>query len=189
MDLKPITDWDAFVQMSQRCAEQGTVLVYGEFTDQLMQLVRQSIHTIVAAGFPHITLRINSMGGDDDAYRGIVGALYEAELVTTGVVEGVAESNAAFLLEKLSNRYMRPGTSLMFHYGGTELDNQELAAILDGENWVLEKLRMFFLGEFPEIVKRSRGKISLKLLKEICRQERRLEAQQALTLGLIDKIV
>lgn len=94
-----------------------TVFLLGEVNEAMVDRVVCALHVI--RGPKPIHFYIHSEGGHDDDCRAIIGAMLAHSAPIHGHVIGIAESAAAWILQKCEWRIMYPHSSIMLHMGAS----------------------------------------------------------------------
>lgn len=182
-----IRDWKNLREQSLRLANEGYLLIYGDFCSELEEIVLECIDVVKQKGHKKAVVLINSTGGANSCYNAIKGALVASGLRTVGYVLGYALSNAFLTLQLCEKRFAIESADLLFHWGWYKLGNQELASIVAGKTWVLEHVISVQMVE-TEMVSKRTG-IPVKTLMEYALYNRHFTANEGLKLKMIDEIV
>lgn len=182
-----IKDWKSYREQALRMAEDGYILVFGEFCPELEEIVIDSLFLAKSKGKKQVTLLINSFGGKNSAYNSIKGAMTVSGLKFVGIVLGYAKSNAFHLLQLCHKRIALKITTLMFHWGSYQFNNSEISATRRGETWPLDLMIQCELLE-AECVSKRTG-MPLEKLIEYAEQERNFTGADAVKVGFVDELI
>ena len=182
-----IKDWKVFRDMALEHAKTGVIPVYGEFCIELEEVVVECIWLAQKSGHKKVTLLINSNGGINDCFTSIWAAMIQSGIEFTGLVTARARSNGFRLLQVCKFRKALSNADVMFHWGQYRLDNGEIAAIIAGQDWILERVRNGRMTMLQEV--NARTGIPVSDLTQYALYERNFSAEDALKIGFIDEIV
>lgn len=156
--------------------------------DSLNQIIL-GIHLI--GGDQNITLLLNSGGGDLSAGLGIYDALRECTGTITGRVVGEACSAACILLQACDIREASPNSTIMHHVGEASIDTHAENFRLFSEFYKrqLDKVDEIMLNRI-NYTRTTRGdkELTMKKWKDINRFDSWLFPEEAVELGLLDRI-
>ena len=183
-----IKDWNAYADIAFQLLERvGMIPVFGEFKEELEEVVVDCVAKARLKGRKQITFIINSNGGSNDTLTSMRGITILAGLKTVGIVIARARSNGFRLLQLCEKRLAIPGANLMFHWGSCSLGNADISALMDGQDWPIEHIKRVRFAYASEIA--ARTGISLEALMQYANYERQFTAEQALEVGLLDEII
>lgn len=134
-----------------------------------------------------ITIILNSPGGD--VYHGL--AIYDAIKAcknhVTIIVYGMAMSMGAWVLQAADDRIVAPNSRVMIHYGNTSHEGHSKSALIwaKEEERVNKKMEDIFLEKILE----KKPVFTRKELQELLNFDTVLTAEEAVDLGLADKIL
>lgn len=134
-----------------------------------------------------IHILMNNMGGDE--YHGL--AIYDVIATSpchvTITVYGSAMSMGSWILQAADERVMAQNATLMLHYGawGYE-DHVKYFRILAKEG---ERLNALMEETYLERIRQVDKKFPLRKMRKMLEDETYMTAQEALELGLIDKVL
>ena len=182
-----ITEWPEFRKMALDLSEDGYIPIFGEFNEQLEEVVIQCILLARKKDKDNITLLINSNGGFNVIYAAIKSAMIESGIEFTGLVSGKAYSNGFNILQQCNRKLAVHESLIMFHWGRQYLNNNELAAIVSGETWPIDnaKREVMYIAEQAS----DRSGVPIEKLIEFALYERYFSAEEALRLNFIDEII
>jgi ATP-dependent protease ClpP protease subunit len=182
-----IIDYVKFRENAVAMVDDGYIPIFGEFNDQMSEIVNECIWKAKKGGKKEVTLLIDSNGGNNNAFNSIRATMIESGITYRGLVLGRAYSNGFNILQACHTREALSGANLMFHWGSQTFNNAELTALIDGEAWVLEFAIERELQTMRMVAKRTG--ISEKELRKIAAQERYYPAKFALKANMIDRIL
>lgn len=165
-----------------------TIFVGGEVEEEMAEFFLKAMHLLIAAGHDPITIILNSTGGDE--YHGL--ALYDAVACcpasVTVLLYGNAMSMGSWIPQAADDRAMSPHCCMMLHYGswgGYELDSTHVKSM------ALENERLTKLMEdtYLQRIREKQPKFAVGRLRKMLSEEKYLTAEQALGLGLVDRIL
>lgn len=119
-----VKDWRTYREQALKLAEEGTIILYGEFCWEMEEIVLDALQVARAKGKKVATVLINSHGGKTNVYTTIKGAMALSGMKFTGIVIGIAASNGFMLLQTCHRRLAIPGSLIMFHWGSWDLLTQ-----------------------------------------------------------------
>lgn len=172
--------------------ENSHLFLYGEINPSTMLRLRISLQKmtemLMHKAFiydiepPAIKLHINSPGGELFAALAMSDVIKKNKVKVETIVEGCAMSAGTFLSIVGSKRLIYPNSLMMIHQistmaGGTAEDIQQ-----EHENCqtIMESIKKLYL---------DNTKMTKKQLETFLKKDQYLTAEQALKLGLVDKII
>ncbi|MBU0650087.1 ATP-dependent Clp protease proteolytic subunit [Patescibacteria group bacterium] len=168
----------------------GVIPISDEITTELSTIVSECALEAMLRRIKRLTVLIDSCGGNTNAGIGIANALSLIAangVEVTGLVLSRAFSSAFMILQSCQTRVACRGACLMMHWGQTRLQNDELNAIMKGEeDWVLAQIRDSRREMIAIFAKRSG--LEEEVLWRMCEQEMWLYPTRAKELNLIDRI-
>ncbi|MBP7118998.1 ATP-dependent Clp protease proteolytic subunit [Candidatus Woesebacteria bacterium] len=182
-----IVDYVKFRDNALLMAEDGYIPVFGEFNEPLAEIVGECIWKIKRSGKKEATLLIDSGGGKNVAFNTMRSTMIESGLTFRGLVLGRACSNGFNILQACHTRESVSGAYFMYHWGTAWLGNNELDALINGEQWVIDFVIEMEMNTMRFISERTG--IPIKELKTIAKQERYYPAKFALKANMIDRII
>lgn len=182
-----ILDWKQFRELAISLVDDGYILVFGKFCDELEQVVTECILSAQKKGKKQMTMLINSNGGTDTCFNGIKAAMMLTEIEFIGLVMSNAQSNAFRLLQHCHKRKAIRNAFLMWHWGNTGFGNGQIAAVMRGQDWPYKHMKAWRDASLQEIHERTG--VSIEELQEFADFERRFMATEALELNFIDEIL
>ena len=182
---------DEFIKGAREMARIGKIPVYGTFNSEMRDLVIECIGIASRSLLPQkkewCTLYIDSNGGWIDVLNSIRTAMLESGLKFRGVVQSRARSAGFILLQYCDWRVATVNTNLLVHYGGSGLGNEELTAIMEDHEYVVNYHKKRLEQMIKDIMERSG--VSQMKLHEFSRFERDILAQEALEMGFLDEVI
>lgn len=131
-----------------------------------------------------ITMYINSPGGSVSAGFAIYDTMQNIQAPVITIAFGMAASMAAFLLTagEKGHRYAMPNSTVMIHQPLGGAQGQATDIQIQAEHILKLKTKLYKI-----MAERSNKDIAF--FKEICERDKYLEPEEALEIGLIDKIL
>lgn len=165
-----------------------TIFVGGEVDQEMAEFFIKAMHLLTKQGAGPITVLTDNTGGDE--YHGL--AMYDAisccPWPVTFVMYGHAMSMGSWIPQAADDRVMSPNCSMMLHYGtsfGYEID----AMHVDSQSKEIERLTAKMFQTYLERIRQKHPKFSLQRLKAKVAKEAYLTAEEAVELGLADRIL
>jgi ATP-dependent protease ClpP protease subunit len=186
-EKKMILDWKQYRGIALSLVDDGYIPVFGDFCNELEEVVVECILAAQKKGKKEISLLINSNGGDDSCFNGIKTAMMLTDIEFTGLVMSRARSNGFRILQHCHKRKAISNANLLWHWGTVGLNNGEIAAIMDGQSWPMERIKVLRDTSLQEIFNRTG--VSIEKLMEYALYERDFMASEALELNFIDEIL
>ena len=131
----------------------------------------------------NITLIITCIGGKDEFAYALYDAISMCKNHVTGIVIGHAYSAASIFLQACDTRYMTPSAMLLIHFGSastTRETNKQFQSDVEFFKWSANRMYNIYA---------SKSKLSKAKIKALCDQDKYFNADEALEVGLIDKIL
>ncbi len=182
-----IKKWETYREEALKMAEEGYILIFGEFCPELEEIVMECLLIAMSKGKKQATLLINSFGGKNHAYNSIKGTMAVSGLKFTGIVLGYAMSNGFHILQLCHKRVATKTSTVMFHFGTAQFSNNEIAAVRRGETWPIDHMLQKEMLEAEAVSKRT--KVALKTLIGYAEQERDFTGQEAINAGFLDEVI
>jgi len=182
-----IMKWEEYLAMATKMTEEGYIPVFGPFETELEEIVVGCIFLAKSKGQKEITFLINSNGGKSDCFTAIKSAMIISKINFTGFVMSRARSNGFRLLQHCHKRVAVRNAELLFHWGHNPIGNSEIAALINGDKWVIEHIVTSSKATAQEVHERTG--IPLKTLYQYALYERPFTAEEALDLKMLDEIV
>jgi ATP-dependent Clp protease protease subunit len=129
-----------------------------------------------------IEIYMNSYGGDPYSMMYLYDAIQSCPCQVKFFGGGAIMSAATWIMAGCDERYLYPGTTIMIHNGSYSIDDR----FTDGEIRLAEEKR---LQDFLEHIYEKNSRMSKEFWQDVCKRDLYLTADEAITLGLADKIV
>ena len=167
-----------------RLLKDRIILLSGEITDSTANSIIAQILYLDSLGNEDINLYINSPGGSVSAGMAIYDTMNYVKSDVSTICLGMAASMGAFLLSsgKKGKRFALPNSEIMIHQplGGVEGQATEIKIVAEH---ILKTKR-----KLNEILSKNTGQ-NIKKIESDTERDHFLDAKEALTYGIIDKIV
>ena len=167
--------------------ERNIIDIRGEVDEKMALHVREALRRLVAHGSPDITVTITSGGGSVTIGLDIYDALRLYPGKKTGQVFGFARSIAAVILQACDLRQCARYAHLMLHHVTrrevsltTLRDKRKLQELV--EDMERNQTRIYSI-----LVSRSHQ--PLRVIKETCKKETEMTAEEAKEFGLVDEVI
>lgn len=108
---------DEFRNYALSHVKDGYIPVYGDFNDELAEIIIDCIQEAHQKGKEKMTFLIDSNGGWTDSCNAIIARMLHTQIEFTGLVMGKARSNGLRLLMHCKHRQAYRGSALLFHWG------------------------------------------------------------------------
>jgi ATP-dependent protease ClpP protease subunit len=180
-------DWKDYRLMALELLKTSYLPIWGEFNQEMEDILVECLTQAQIRKKKKIILLINSQGGWNKTYSALKGMMAGTGIEFTGIVVGQALSNAFNLLQLCAKRKAVPDATLMFHWGQQRLSNSELAALIAGETWPIQRATQAELLT-ADVVSQRTG-IPVEELKVWALHERSFLADEALRHNLIDEVL
>ncbi|KPJ97100.1 MAG: hypothetical protein AMJ55_00345 [Gammaproteobacteria bacterium SG8_15] len=162
-------------------------LFMGTETDEIMaESVIKGLAMLSTNDQP-IKILMNNLGGDEYHCLAIYDAIASCKAHVTIVAYGHAMSAGSWILQSADDRVLSPNATVMIHYGnwGYE-DHVKYFRVLNKE---MERLNTIMEETYLERIRAVNPKFSARRLKKMLEDEVYLSAQDAVELGLADRIL
>lgn len=167
-----------------RLLKDRIILMSGEINDAMAQTVVAQLLYLDSLNHDDISIYINSPGGVITSGFAIYDTMEFIQSDVSTVCIGMAASMAAFLLScgKKGKRYVLPNAEVMIHQplGGAEGQATEIKIAAEHILKCREKLN--------KILANNTGK-PLEVVEQDTERDHFLDAEEALSYGLVDKII
>lgn len=169
-------------------ASKGIILIHGEVNGEMVYRVRDGLLMMQSAGIRQLAVNISSGGGHVGAGLDIYDMIRLAPVEKRiGTVSCFARSMGAIILQACEHRICARHASVLIHYVSTSSisldtmkDKKRLAhAIAVGERDQQALDRILAL----------RTKKSVREIRRACAKDTDMNAEEALSFGLIDEII
>lgn len=160
----------------------------GEVDGELSKNVIKALWVLSHQSEAPINLIVNNIGGDVQHGLAIMDAMLACRCPITAFVFGQACSMAALILQAATERVISENAILMIHVGksATMDDHPEIVnAWMNYHNKLDTKMEQMYLARIRE----KHPNYSLKSVKNLLRFDTILSAEQAVELGLADRIL
>lgn len=131
----------------------------------------------------NIILIINCLGGRCEHAFALYDAISMCKSHVCGIGVGQIYSSASIFLQSCDTRYMAQNAMMLIHYGNAEINretNRQLQSDIKYYEWSANRMYDIYA---------SRSKLSRSKIKTLCDQDTYFDAEEALKVGLIDKII
>jgi ATP-dependent Clp protease protease subunit len=162
------------------------ILLEGKVCGDMVMSVYKSLVILEARGSPAVEIRIFTDGGSVRAGLDIYDALRRYAGKKTGVVYAYARSMGAIILQACEERVCLEHASVLIHHVNTQeisldvIEDPKRLVKLRESMWVNQKA-------LYEILVNRTGK-SEKEIRDTCKKDQDMNAEDALKFGLIDRI-
>lgn len=162
------------------------IVVGGEITKNLYRETLEKLLYLTSKNSPSVTIVINSSGGEVSSGFAIYDAIRLYQGATTALVMNQASSMAAVVLQACHNRYCAKHANILIHYCRSLVALDELTS----KKVLKEKIASLTKSQkmVDDILALRTGQ-SVSKIREVCRLNKSMTAEEALDFGLIDKIV
>lgn len=130
-----------------------------------------------------ITIILNTAGGETSQGMAMYDIIKSCKCKVIIKVVGDAHSMGSVILQAADERIMTKNSTMLLHYGQTSID----AESDNFKRWQQEYERLEKVMELI-LLKKMRGKVTKKQLREMMKFDTILDATKALKFGLIDRI-
>lgn len=167
-----------------------TLYMGGEVDEYMAELFLKGMVLLTAASPKDpIIVVMNNPGGDDYHGLGIFDAIAGSECHMTIVAYGHAMSMGSWILQAADDRVLAPNCTVMIHYGcwvaNAELTRQQVAA-MDSE---YKRLNTLMEQTYLARMQAKNPRATLRQLQKLLENESHFTAEQAVSLGLADRIM
>ncbi len=149
----------------------------------LVQNVISSLFYLDKQKEANITLIINCVGGKCEFAFALHDAISMCKNHVSGIVIGHAYSAASIFLQACDTRYMTQNAMMLIHYGNAEISretNSQLQSDIKYYEWSANRMYDIYA---------SKSNLSKSKIKTLCDKDTYFSAEEALEVGLIDKII
>lgn len=154
-----------------------------DFTQRSVELAVRCLHRLVAEG-PNkpIELHMNSAGGDPYAMLRLYDEILSCSCQIKFFGGGIIQSSATWIMAACDERYLYPNTTVMVHDGNEGVE----ATHTDAQIAMAEAKR---LQDMLYDIYAANSRMPRAFWEEVCQRDLYLTAEEAIKLGLADKIV
>lgn len=175
--------WDIY----SRLLKDRIIFLSGEIDDHMADaIVAQLLFLESESPEKPITMYINSPGGSVTAGLGIKNTMDYIKCPVTTVVTGMAASMGAFLLScgTKGQRFALKDATIMIHQplGGYQGQATDIAIHADRIIKIKKKLNTY-------LSENTYGKVDYITMVKYCERDNYLDPEEALEMGLIDKVI
>jgi ATP-dependent Clp protease protease subunit len=131
----------------------------------------------------NIILIINCIGGKDEFAYALYDAISMCRSHVCGIGIGHLYSAASIFIQSCDTRYMTPNSKMLIHFGTAWINretNKQFQSDVKFYEWSINRMYEIYS---------SKSKLSKQKLKTLCDQDTYFSAEEALKVGLIDKII
>lgn len=189
MSLVPVvvekeSDGERSYDIFSRLLKERIIFISGEINDSLANNVIASLLYLDSIGHEDISIYINSPGGSVSAGMAIYDTMNFISSDVSTICIGIAASMGAFLLSSgcQGKRFVLPNADIMIHQplGGAEGQATDIKIASD---------RIVSLRNRLNKILAKNTKQSLKKIEKDTERDYYLDAQEALSYGLVDSII
>lgn len=169
--------------------ESRSIYLFKEINQESVAATIKSLHILASkSGDEPIHLFLNSSGGDVTHGFALVDYIQNLSNEVIGIVYGECYSMAVAILQATDARYISKHSSLMIHDGSAEIDgyNKKTRRAWHKFN---EQLDNWYEQFILERIKEKHSDFSRARLQSMLISDTILLPEQALELGLVDKII
>lgn len=177
---------EEYEQIRLGLLEKDIILIVGEVTAEMAEDTLDYLEILECRGSPDIEIRFRTPGGNLKAGLHIYDALRRYKGKKTGIVSTTAYSMGALLLQACDERICLPNSKVLIH--DLLLSHLSIDEVVIPKR--LSKLKDEYLSlqaRLDQILVKRTGK-SVTTIHRACLRNKSLTAEEALKLGLIDRI-
>lgn len=147
----------------------------------------KNLHLLDSISKDDITILMNNIGGDVTHGMAIFDAIKACQSHISIKVFGNAMSMGSIILQAADERLMAPNSRMMIHYGTFAINKEAKSAY----NWTAEakKFDSWMEQMFLDKIRQKQPKFTLKKLQKMLDFDTILTPEEAIELGLADKIL
>lgn len=161
--------------------KEGAVYLKGRITPENVHIVMEALAFLSIQNIPSVSLYINSGGGGVDPGLDLYDLLKRSRKKMIGIVEGRCSSMAAIVLQGCETRKAYHDAYILIHDISFDRD----VAASDKELAERKRKRQ----ERVYAILSERTGRSVEEIREKCKENKKMSAQEALRFGLIDEII
>lgn len=167
----------------------NTMAIFGEITDESAKQAIFNLHILdnYSPNNDTVTVFLSSEGGDVSHGLAIFDAIRAMKKYVRIVCWGEVASMATVILQAGDERCMTPNSYMMVHFGEESTTGDPISK----KNWdtFLEHQKIKMMDIYLEKIKIKKPRFTKDKLTEMLRHDTILKPDEALTLGLIDKVI
>lgn len=165
---------------------QRLLYVVGSVTQDMYLKIAKNL-LILEQSTGTITIKVYSDGGDTVACRAIYDTIQHCRNFVRIIVYGEACSSASIILQAADERVMAPSSELMIHLG-QESYGMEHPRNIDALRTSYRRIENWMRDVYMEKIKVKKPRFTNEKYADLVRFDKYLTPQQALELGLTDRI-
>lgn len=187
--------YDYGINIPTRTLYMGSVAADYDATEQgvdfaMAERMVKGLHLLDAAargGDQPITILMNNPGGDEYHGLAIFDAIKSCHNQVSIIVYGHAMSMGSIILQAADERIMAPHSRMMIHYGTWGFSEHPKVVYKwadEGKKWDKWMIEMYL-----EKIREKHPKFTKKKVDEMCNFDTFFTAQEAVDIGLADKVL
>lgn len=176
-------DFQKMKKMEEILLEKRILLIGNINRDEQTKFNTNILYLNLASTEKEITIFIDSDGGDVEAGMMMFDAIKASKAPVNAIVCGFCKSAGFVILQACNKRKILPHAQLMFHY-----PKMRISINFDVQK-EKEKLLKLHNSIFDLSISRANSKISRDGFQKMVEEEEYISSEDALALGLIDKII
>lgn len=155
----------------------------GDFTQASVELAVRALHKMAsdAAGKP-IEIYVNSYGGSPYDMLRLYDEILACPCQIKFIGSGVVMSAATWIMAACDERYLHPNTTIMVHDGSDGFEGKHTDAQIQAAE--MKRLQDLLYDMYA-----NNSRMPREFWQEVCQRDLYLTAQEAVTLGLADKVI
>jgi len=175
----PVDDWFVYdVDIAGR-----TLFLGGEVDDGMAERFLKGLHLLSGKSSDEINITINTTGGDEYHGMAIFDAIACSRCHVTMTGYGNVMSMGSWIMQAADLRVLSPNATMMIHYGSWDKGDEHVKY----QRVQLEEMER--INVITELAYLPKTTMSLRRLKKMLEDEVYLSAEQAVELGLADKVL
>lgn len=164
-------------------------LYMGSEVDEVMaELFLKGMALLEISSDP-ITIVMNNIGGDEYHGLGIYDAIATSKCHITIKAYGHAMSMGSWILQAADERVLAPSCTVMIHYGFTPVDADLTRSQVGAMHSEVARLNQLMEQTYLVRMQEKNPRATLHQLQKLLEKESHFTAEQAVGLGLADKIL
>jgi ATP-dependent protease ClpP protease subunit len=150
----------------------------------------KNLHMLEDLSSDPILVIANNVGGDELHGMGIYDSIRASTCYITLKIVGHAMSMGSIIAQAADKRVMMPNARFMLHYGTAMLTDSDMEAKTQ-YRWITESKKFDSMMEnlFLSRIREKNPNYSMHSLKKLLDRDTILDAEESLSLGLVDEIV